>query len=63
MKVDHRLYALVDPERSGGYALADLAARVVRGGATLVQLRDKHSHTRQMIETARAGSGSAPRLG
>ena len=33
--VDLRLYALVDPERSGGYALPDLAARVVKGGATL----------------------------
>jgi thiamine-phosphate pyrophosphorylase len=54
MKVDHRLYALVDPQRAGGYALADLAARVVRGGATMVQLRDKHSDTRRMIEAARA---------
>ena len=37
-----------------GFALADLAARCVRGGATLVQLRDKHSETRALIEEARA---------
>jgi thiamine-phosphate pyrophosphorylase len=54
MKADIRLYALVDPQRSGGHALADLARRVVDGGATLVQLRDKHGSTRAMAETARA---------
>ncbi|MCC7346978.1 MAG: thiamine phosphate synthase [Variibacter sp.] len=53
MTVDLRLYALVDPERSGGYRMGDLAARVVAGGATLVQLRDKHGSTRRMVEEAR----------
>jgi thiamine-phosphate pyrophosphorylase len=52
--VDLRLYALVDPQRAGGFALDGLAARVVQGGATLVQLRDKLSGTRAMVETARA---------
>jgi thiamine-phosphate pyrophosphorylase len=52
--VDLRLYALVDPERSGGVRLADLAASVARGGATLVQLRDKHATTRRMVDEARA---------
>jgi thiamine-phosphate pyrophosphorylase len=52
--VDLRLYALVDPERSGGARLPDLAASVARGGATLVQLRDKHATTRRMVDEARA---------
>ena len=54
MKADIRLYALVDPQRAGGYALPDLARRVVEGGATLVQLRDKLGSTREMVERARA---------
>ena len=52
--IDLRLYAIVDAERSGGRALADLARRVGQGGATFVQLRDKVSDTRVMVETARA---------
>ena len=54
MRLDLRLNAIVDPERAGGFGLADLAVRCVRGGATLVQLRDKHSETRALIEQARA---------
>jgi thiamine-phosphate pyrophosphorylase len=52
--VDLRLYAIVDPENAGGKSLADLAGQVGRGGATLVQLRDKLSDTRPFIEHARA---------
>jgi thiamine-phosphate pyrophosphorylase len=51
--VDLRLYALVDPERAGKRGLADLARLVAQGGATLVQLRDKLSDTRPMVERAR----------
>jgi thiamine-phosphate pyrophosphorylase len=54
MPVDLRVYALVDPEHAGGHALDDLARLIVQGGATLVQLRDKRSETRRMIEHARA---------
>jgi thiamine-phosphate pyrophosphorylase len=54
MPVDLRVYALVDPEHAGGHALADLARLIAQGGATLVQLRDKRSETRRMIEHARA---------
>jgi thiamine-phosphate pyrophosphorylase len=54
MRPDLRLNAIVDPERAGGHQLADLAARCVRGGATLMQLRDKRSETRALIEEARA---------
>jgi thiamine-phosphate pyrophosphorylase len=54
MKTDVRLNAIVDPERANGRSLADLTRLVVAGGATLIQLRDKHGATRQMIEHARA---------
>jgi thiamine-phosphate pyrophosphorylase len=52
--VDLRLYALIDPEHAGGHDLVDLAREVAQGGATLVQLRDKRSDTRAMVERARA---------
>jgi thiamine-phosphate pyrophosphorylase len=54
MSADLRLYALVDPERAGGRDLAELASMLARGGATLVQLRDKLGSTQAMVETARA---------
>jgi len=53
-QVDLRVYALVDPERAGGHGLPELAWHVAAGGATLVQLRDKHGSTRTMVEEARA---------
>ena len=52
--LDLRLYAILDPEVSGGHDLADLARRLAAGGTTLVQLRDKQSETRVMVERARA---------
>ncbi|MEA2927902.1 MAG: thiamine-phosphate pyrophosphorylase [Hyphomicrobiales bacterium] len=52
--VDVRLNAIVDPERANGRALEEVARLTVAGGATLVQLRDKHGSTRRMIEEARA---------
>jgi thiamine-phosphate pyrophosphorylase len=54
MRVDLRCYAIVDPEVSGGHALPDLCRMLAAGGATLVQLRDKLSDTRVMVERARA---------
>jgi thiamine-phosphate pyrophosphorylase len=54
MTIDLRLYALLDPERAGGRDLAELARLVALGGASLVQLRDKRSETRRMVERARA---------
>jgi thiamine-phosphate pyrophosphorylase len=54
MRVDLRLYALVDPEQAVGRDPAVLARLVAQGGATLVQLRDKHGDTRVMLARARA---------
>ncbi len=53
MDVDLRLYALVDPAVAGGYTLPELARRVA-DSTTIVQLRDKHGSTRQMLEETRA---------
>jgi thiamine-phosphate pyrophosphorylase len=53
-RIDLRLYALVDPDTAGGRELDELAELVVSGGATLVQLRDKHADTGVMVERARA---------
>ena len=52
--LDLRLNAIIDPERASGRDLVDLARRVAEGGATLLQLRDKKSDTRHMVEMARA---------
>ena len=54
MRLDLRLNAIVDPEQAGGHSLPDLARQCASGGATLVQLRDKLSVTRAMIDVARA---------
>jgi thiamine-phosphate pyrophosphorylase len=53
MGLDLRLYALLDPTVSGGRSLPELAQAVSRS-ATLVQLRDKHGSTRDMVREARA---------
>jgi len=58
--LDLRLYAIVDPEQSGGHALPELARMVAAGGATLIQLRDKKSETRAMIALARAVKAALP---
>jgi thiamine-phosphate pyrophosphorylase len=63
MRADLRLYALVDPERSGGRDLAALATDLVEGGATLVQLRDKLGSTRRMTEEARAIKAALAKTG
>jgi thiamine-phosphate pyrophosphorylase len=53
-RLDLRLYAIVDPQNTGGHDLIDLARAVAAGGATLVQLRDKASDTGPMVAAARA---------
>jgi thiamine-phosphate pyrophosphorylase len=54
MKVDLSLYVLIDPAQARGRPLPEIAAAAVRGGATLIQLRDKTGTTRDMIDSARA---------
>ena len=54
MAIDVRLNAIIDPERAGSRDVVELARLCAEGGATLVQLRDKHSETRAMVARARA---------
>ncbi len=61
--LDLRLNAIVDPERAGGRDVVELARLVAEGGATLVQLRDKKSDTRPMIESARGIKAALAPLG
>jgi thiamine-phosphate pyrophosphorylase len=63
MTPDLRLNAILDPQRAGGFALPDLAQRVIAGGATLLQLRDKSGATRRMVEEARAIKAAAAERG
>jgi thiamine-phosphate pyrophosphorylase len=53
-RVDLTLYGIVDPERTGGRPLADLARAAAAGGCTLIQYRDKHGDARRLVENARA---------
>jgi thiamine-phosphate pyrophosphorylase len=65
MRVDLRCYAIVDPEVAGGHDLVELCRMLAAGGVTLVQLRDKLTDTKPMIERARAikaALGSVPLL-
>ncbi len=48
------LYAVLDPARCRGRDPVELVAAAARGGATLVQLRDKASGTRDLVALARA---------
>jgi len=54
MKLDLALYVLVDPAIARGRPLAELSAAAAKGGATLVQLRDKSGTTKQLVEEAAA---------
>jgi thiamine-phosphate diphosphorylase len=52
--VDLRLYGIIDPERTGGRDLVDLARAAVAGDCTLLQYRDKRAGGRGLVERARA---------
>ena len=67
MKVDLRVYAVLDPSRCRGRPLGEMAEAAARGGATLLQYRDKSGSTRRQIDAAREigqalGSYSVPLL-
>ena len=53
-KVDVSLYGIVDPNRSKGRSLAELAKISAENGATLIQYRDKQNDIRTMIENAKS---------
>ncbi|MGO6786237.1 thiamine phosphate synthase [Rhizobium ruizarguesonis] len=51
---DLSLYLVLDPDLCAGIGMVETARLAVAGGATIVQLRDKHAGTSGMIETGRA---------
>jgi thiamine-phosphate pyrophosphorylase len=51
---DPTLYLVTDPELARGRRLTDVVGAAVRGGVTLVQLRDKRADGRALLQTARA---------
>lgn len=52
--MDWSAYLVADPSATRGRALLDVVAAAVRGGATIVQLRDKHAGARDLAASARA---------
>lgn len=63
MRLDLSLYLITDPKLCENHGLVETVAAAVRGGVTIVQLRDKHASDDEMIQQARqirqaiAGSG------
>lgn len=51
-RLDLRLYLVTDPDLVGGRPITDVVAAAVRGGVTLVQLRDKRATPSQLERTA-----------
>ena len=51
---DLSLYLVLDPDLCAEIGMVETARLAVAGGATMVQLRDKHAATIGMIETGRA---------
>ena len=57
------LYAILDREILGKEEILDVAKKVIRGGADIIQLRDKKSPTDEAIETASAIKAIAKKYG
>ncbi|QSY97116.1 thiamine phosphate synthase (plasmid) [Rhizobium bangladeshense] len=53
-RFDLSLYLVLDSDLCAGIGMIETARLAVAGGATMVQLRDKHAGTPRMIETGRA---------
>jgi thiamine-phosphate pyrophosphorylase len=52
-RLDPTLYLVTDPDLGRGRPLSALVAQAVRGGVTLVQLRDKGAEGKALLELAR----------
>jgi len=51
--MDWTLYVITDAKLSRGRSHLEVAREAIKGGASLIQLRDKEMSTRQLVETAR----------
>jgi len=54
MDCDLTLYVVLDPRLTGGRALLDVARAALRGGATVLQLRDKEASPGELVVVAEA---------
>ncbi len=52
MNTDYALYVILDSRAARGRPLLDVARAAVRGGATVLQLRDKDLTTRELLRPA-----------
>lgn len=52
--IDYALYLVTDRPLAGGRALEDIVRESIRGGVTVVQLREKHAATGEFIRLAMA---------
>lgn len=51
--VDYAFYVIVQEEFSRGRSLMEITAAAIAGGVTVIQLRDKESSARRLVETGR----------
>jgi len=54
MDLDLTLYVVLDPHLMGGRSLLDVARAALRGGATVLQFRDKDASTGELVAAAEA---------
>lgn len=52
-KMDLSVYVITDRRAAGDRPLLDVMRAAIRGGATIVQLREKEASTREMVELGR----------
>ena len=58
MTFDLSLYLVLDPDLCRDHSMIETTLAAIRGGASMVQLRDKNARTEDMIRTGRAlGAG------
>ncbi len=62
-KIDYSLYLVTDRGMLGGRRLEDAVEQALRGGCTLVQIREKEAGSRDFYETARRVKQVADRHG
>jgi len=53
MPLDLTLYVITDAQLAGGRSLIEVVEAAIRGGATVIQYREKQAPTRRMVEEAR----------
>lgn len=52
--IDLSVYVITDRGIAGDRPIIDVVRAAIRGGATVIQMREKHASTREMVEMGRA---------